>query len=777
MIKSKTDENYIFETNEFRISFITERLFRIEKENYLDLPTQVIINRQVKSTFSIDYKEYKEFHEFETPFIKVLISKDGIVKKIGLKDSLKVIKEFKKDNLKGTARTLDGVNESCPLSDGVISKNGVAILDDSNSLVVYDNQLYPRKRCSDLYYFAYGNRYQEALNAFYMLTGNVPLIPKYALGNWWSRYHAYSDEEYIELIEKFKEKNIPISVSVIDMDWHYVNNYDEFKDTSVFTKKQLEDNEFMTMYYDGWTGYTWNKNLFKDYKKFLKYLHDNNLKVTLNLHPALGIRKYEESFELMANELNIDPKTTNHIPFDVTNKEFMNAYFKVLHHPYENDGVNFWWIDWQQGSNSKMEALDPLWALNHYHYIDNDRSNNRPLILSRYSGPGSHRYPLGFSGDTYITWQALKFQPYFTSTATNIGYVWWSHDIGGHMCGIRDNELYLRWLQLGVFSPINRLHSTSNLYTGKEPWKFEKQTEKIATYYLQLRKALIPYLYSMNYQTYKNNKAIVRPMYYDYLMDYSYKYKNQFMFGSELLVMPITTKTNKVTSLAQIEGFLPKGKWFDIFTNRIYEGNISISFYRDLYSIPVFAKEGSIIPMFIDRITNNISNNQDMEILVYSGNNTFELYEDDGESKQYLDGNYSIRLLKVSKNENEVVFTINKTNNPLYHENIDRNIIIKFKDILDASIESNDVYNKKIDGCLCIEFNDKNIDFSIKLTNIKYLSNKNKKAEIVDLVSSYQMNNDLKNDLFLYYYDSNVYKKSSISKNLRGPIEEILKSK
>ena len=777
MNKAITNDNYVFETLNFRISFITERLFRLEKGSYLDLASQVIINRQVNNDFNIDFKEYKEFYEFETPLIKVLITKDGIVKKIVLKDTFKVVKDFNTQNLKGTARTLDGVNKSCSLSDGIISKNGVAILDDSNSLIVCNNTLYPREKCVDLYYFAYGNRYQDALDAFYKLTGNVPLIPKYALGNWWSRYHAYTDKEYIELVEKFKEKHIPISVSVIDMDWHYVNNYKEFKDDSVFTLKQLQDKDFINMYYDGWTGYTWNKHLFKDYKKFLAYLHENNLKVTLNLHPALGVRKYEDAFESMAKQLNIDPNTINHIPFDVTNKNFMDAYFKILHHPYEKDGVDFWWIDWQQGINSKMEFLDPLWALNHYHYLDNDKLDKRPLILSRFSGPGSHRYPLGFSGDTFITWDALNFQPYFTSTATNIGYVWWSHDIGGHMCGIRDNELYLRWLQLGVFSPINRLHSTSNLYTGKEPWKFNKQTEQIAIEYLQLRKALIPYLYSMNYQTYKNNKALVRPMYYDYLEEKSYKYKNQFMFGSELMVMPITKKTNKITSLAQVDGFLPSGTWFDIFTNRIYSGDVSMSFYRDIYSIPVLAKEGSIIPMFIDRISNNISNNQDMEILVYSGNNIFELYEDDGESKEYLKGNYSIRKLIVEKENNQVKFEFTKCNNPLYSETINRKIIIKFKDIIDANVSSMSNVVIKKDNCLCVEFTDTNDDFSLVLSNIKFLTNKNKKEEIVDLVSSYQLINDLKNDLFLYYYDSNTYKKASINKNLKGPIEEILNSK
>jgi alpha-glucosidase (family GH31 glycosyl hydrolase) len=138
----------------------------------------------------------------------------------------------------------------------------------------------------------------------------------------------------------------------------------------------------------------------------------------------------------------------------------------------EEEGVDFWWIDWQQGNTTKIEGLDPLWMLNHYHYLDSRRSGARGLTFSRYAGPGSHRYPVGFSGDTVISWDSLAFQPYFTANASNIGYGWWSHDIGGHMMGYRDDELYLRWLEFGVLSPIMRLHSTAIEVLGKEPWKY-----------------------------------------------------------------------------------------------------------------------------------------------------------------------------------------------------------------------------------------------------------------------------------------------------------------
>lgn len=193
----------------------------------------------------------------------------------------------------------------------------------------------------------------------------------------------------------------------------------------------------------------------------------------------------------------------------------------------EEDGVDFWWIDWQQGTTSEVAGLDPLWQLNHYHFLDQANRKHDPLILSRYAGPGSHRYPIGFSGDTVITWASLDFQPYMTITASNIGYSWWSHDIGGHMSGYKDEELSLRWLQFGVFSPINRLHSSSSAFTSKEPWNFEPTIATIMKDYLQLRHALLPYLYTANVHTHEQGEPLMQPMYYRYTeIDDAYRTRN-----------------------------------------------------------------------------------------------------------------------------------------------------------------------------------------------------------------------------------------------------------
>ncbi len=322
---------------------------------------------------------------------------------------------------------------------------------------------------------------QGALRAFYDLSGPQPVLPRWTLGNWWSRYHRYSADEYRELLDRFERERIRFSVAVLDMDWHRVESVPP---------------EFGS----GWTGYSWERELFPDPAGFLAELHDRGLRVTLNVHPADGVRAFEDAYPDMARALGRDPERGLPIAFDITDPAFLEAYFDVLHHRLEDEGVDFWWIDWQQGPYSRIPGIDPLWMLNHYHFLDSGRGDRRPLTFSRYAGPGSHRYPVGFSGDTIISWASLDFQPEFTATASNIGYGWWSHDVGGHLWGVRDDELTARWVQLGVWSPILRLHSSNNPFLAKEPWMFPEETRAAIDEALRFRVRLVPYLHSMNHR-------------------------------------------------------------------------------------------------------------------------------------------------------------------------------------------------------------------------------------------------------------------------------------
>ncbi len=677
--ESKTDEKYLYIKDNLRISVLTSRLIRVEHQpdcNFCDEPTQSVWYRNFGAPeFTVE--ENGDRFTVKTTDCIAVITADGKIKEVN------GVRDFSRGNLKGTCRTLDMTYGKTKLGDGIISKSGVAVLDDSESLILCsDGTVSPRNADVDCYIFAYGHDYKAALRDFFRLTGETPLLPRFALGNWWSRYKAYTQEEYLSLMQRFIDEKIPVTVATVDMDWHWVDVIGKFGKEAKNQQKPKNVSEIM----QGWTGYSWNTDLFPDYKAFLKTLKDKGFYIPVNLHPSMGVRWFEDAYKPFAEFMGIDPESKEQIYFDFTDPKFIEGYFKFLHHPYEDDGVDFWWIDWQQGNKTKIPGFDPLWALNHYHFLDSARNGKRPLILSRFAGAGSHRYPLGFSGDSSIYWCSLDFQPYMTATASNIGYGWWSHDIGGHRGGKHDDEIYLRWLQYGVFSPINRLHSTSNELMGKEPWNYSAHICRFAYDALRFRHRLIPYIYSINHRCHAHGETLISPMYYEYPDDErAYNCPNEYFFGSEMIVAPITRKTDSRTYKAFTKVWLPDGNYTDIFTNRVYKGNCELKMFRDLDSIPVLAKEGAIIPLDCNEESNSIALPSKLEVLVFNGNGSFNMYEDDGKTLGYKNGEFALTQFNVVTTAAELKFTFKVTGDrAVLPQN--RDYLLSFRNIRDAQV-------------------------------------------------------------------------------------------
>ena len=654
-----------------RFTVLTDRLFRLEysKDNHFeDRPSQAFWFRdqpvpdfkktirdsgiEIETDF-LHLKYQPSSGGFNTRTLTITLKRTGVTWKYGISQS---------GNLKGTARTLDFDIGRTRLENGLLSKSDWVVVDDSKSLVFndsgwleprttvmqpnrllekYKNILSPSRTYKDLYFFGYDRDYSACMGDFRQVAGPIPMIPRYILGNWWSRYHAYTQAELKSLMEDFRAHEIPLSVCIIDMDWH-------------ITQTGNESN--------GWTGYTWNRKLFPNPHGFIEWLHSQGLRTALNLHPAKGVYPHEEQYEQMALWMGIDPATKQHIPFDIANPRFMEGYFEILHHPQESpkpvseketngkDGVDFWWLDWQQGKKSNIYGLDPLWMLNHLHFQDIGRNGHkRPFIFSRWGGLGNHRYPIGFSGDSIIRWSSLAFQPYFTATAANVAYGWWSHDIGGHMFREGSPELYLRWVQFGVFSPIFRLHSSNFSTLERRPWAKPERVFQATRHAMQLRHAFIPYIYSMAWHAHQTGISLVTPMYYGNMEDDSaYKAKGQYFFGSELLAAPITIPVHSKTGLAIKKVWFPPGNWFNFFTGERIQGGQWQEIQATLEDIPVYAKAGGIIPLAPQPKWGGISNPVDLELYIFPGaDNNFTLYEDDGETTDYQRGKYALTLFEM----------------------------------------------------------------------------------------------------------------------------------
>lgn len=670
---------------DYRVTVLEDRLFRLEKntkKKFRDGATQSVWFRDfAPCKFSVEKLETEA---------RITTGACTLILKTKRKDCRVILGEKElaidnKQNLLGTYRTLDRCNGAkispdpwgmfkagkVQLGVGVCSKNGIAYFDDAKSLTLGEDGAVKAERGEgiDQYIFAFGTEYRESVKALYRLTGNVPKLPRYALGNWWSRYYPYTQKEYMQLLERFADREIPLSIAVIDMDWHWVDIQKSFGDNA-----------------NGWTGYSWNKDLFPDHCKFLKDIQERGLKITLNLHPADGIRWWEDCYENMAKAMGVDPATKADIPFDIANPEFVNNYFSKVHNPHEAEGVAFWWVDWQQGTQSGIEGLDPLWLLNHYHYYDTARNGDIGIILSRYAGIGSHRYPVGFSGDTIITWKTLAYLPYFTATASNVGYTWWSHDIGGHHEGIMKQELYLRHLQYGVFSPINRLHCSNLSTLTKEPWYYGNGAGRIAEDWLKLRHQLIPYLYSCNQKTHGEGIALVEPLYYEWQEKEAYENPTEYLFGGELLVAPVVTPLQK-DGYSYTKTWLPEGKWTDIFTGDEYEidkGGENRVLLRTLESIPVLAKAGAILPTSMDK-GNGARNPEKLSVAVYNGDGEFTLFEDDGklQGKQFKTA-FKTKLERIDGDCVQKLYIQTTGNSGVIPKN--RKLKIFFKNIEDGEI-------------------------------------------------------------------------------------------
>lgn len=680
------EKSHILTVGNARFTVIAPECIRTEYSKdgkFIDAPSYFAVNRDAAFT-EFNLSQDNGSTTIDTGKIKLTYTPDGKEFYAGnlkalIKKGDKLVEwnpEMKNENnLGGTIRTVDGVMGPVDLGEGLLSRNGWYLLDDSRRhLFTGDWVKYrPKEAGTDRYLFGYGDDYRAGLRAMAAIGGEVPMPRKYVLGAWYSRYWPYTSKDYRKIVKEYENHDFPLDVMVLDMDWHR----------------------------QGWTGWSWNRELLPDPEKLLAWFHEQGLHVTLNVHPADGVGPHEDMYEAFMKDLGRDPSTKEWLPYDAGNKKYLDTLFKHTHVPHEEEGVDFWWLDWQQYpyTRSVPELTNLAW-LNHYYYKHTGRSGLRGQSFSRWAGWGDHRHPIHFSGDADTGWPMLAFEVPFTSTAGNIGCFFWSHDIGGHMGG-RNAESYTRWVQFGATSAALRSHSTRMPDQDRRPWKYPKWAEDSMRVAFHLRAEIFPYIYSSVRQTHRETIPLNRPMYIMHPEDEkAYRNPQQYYFGDHLLAAPVVSPgAGKKRVGLQTVWFPPdSGFWYNWFTGEKFTGGEYIV-AADIDEFPLYVRGGLPIPL--QPYTHRMATEPLDELVVrcYPGEEgkagKFTLYEDDGVTTEHKNGKFAETELACKRLEYSTVVNIGPAKGSYNGQVAERAYVIELPFTLKA--ESAEVDGKRVE--------------------------------------------------------------------------------
>lgn len=648
----------------YRFTFLTDRLVRLEYNQagvFEDRPTQRVIYRKFPkvnfqvsqsemllqintSYFTLDYVKEKTFFSGKfTPGSNLKIT-------LNQTDRIWYYGHPEARNFGGITYSLDNFQGNLKLEKGLYSTDGFACLDDSNSLVLNESgNFIPRQEKGiDVYVFMYRKDLGLCLQDYYTLTGYPMMLPRYALGTWWYKNRKYTYDSLDSLLDGFNDEKIPLAAVMLGDKWHLDNDplvFDE-KALSGFNLKELAD----------------------------KY----KVRTGLTMTPSIKAKAGSLTYQNIANNIqNLNGKDYSFLPLS---NQSLNLYGTYGIRNWISMGLDAFVIDYNNIKDKNSIAL-----MAHYCYaLSSLLLNKRMIVFSRNHDLAVHRNTVIFTGRTKVDWNTLAAIPRYNATASNNGISYVANAIGGYYSGIENFELYIRYIQLGVFSSMMVLASDDGKYYKREPWRWNAAESAIIKKYLNLRNQLIPYLYTESYIYHKSGSPIIQPLYYKYPKIYDEPlYKNQYFFGSQMLVCPITKKKNMIMNRVVQRMFIPEGIWYEFESGKKYLGNkYYMSFYKD-EDYPVFCREGAIIPLSLDNTTDLPIN---MEIIVVPGSDgNYKLYEDDGISNNFKNSSFSLTEFNFKYQKNNYELVIQNMGNPgILPDN--RNYRIRFKNTKQANV-------------------------------------------------------------------------------------------
>jgi len=754
----------------FRITILSEILVRIEYSDtgtFEDRPTEQVkcrrfelpkfVKKEDENFLTITTQYFRIEYAKGKPFYGTKMQADQNFKiMLNNTDKFWYFGHPEARNFKGSSLGLDGADGRASYTKGLYSTDGFVSIDDSGTLIFNpDGSLGKRSdRRIDTYVFLYRKDFGFCLRDYFKLTGKPSFLPRYALGNWWNKDRPYRSDELENLIWEFNKNGLPLGIVLMSKHWHIP-------------------------YKDHPNGFTFNYDLMKNPKQLIDFLHEKKIRIGLNVNPMGGIHPDELAYARFKAAAQFNGEGV--IPFNVFDKNILQAYLDELIRPLINLGIDFFWVDYYNPKD-----LITLRALNHYHYNDfKQTETKRGMLLSRNGLIAAHRYPILYSGYTRVSWDNLDLIPEYNLTSSNIGISWWSHDIGGFSEGIEDSEMYMRFVQLGVYSPILRLSSAGSRYYKRAPWLWDAKTYAVVKDYLRLRHRLIPYIYTEGYKYYKTGLPLIQPVYYKYPEIYDEPlYKNEYYFGSELFIAPITTKKEVIMNRTIARIFLPNGVWYDFKTGKKFMGGKRyVSFFKD-EDYPVFAKKGTIIPMAIldEEDINSTDAPEKMEIHIFPGkSNTYKLYEDDGVSSLFEKGHYLITDIDYNYQTNNFTVIIRPTEGKSGIIPATRGYLVRFRNTRKANEvliylgeEKQEIVNSYVDGNdFVVEVppysTNKQISINCKGKDIEIDAERIINEDIDSIISDLQIKTSLKEKIAnIFFSDSEIKEKRIAIRKLRG---------
>lgn len=525
-----------------------------------------------------------------------------------------------KDALGGWSRSLDNPRTiPVPEHPGILARSGWYLLDDSRTALfsaahaLADRPSHGSQPYQDGYFFGYGQNYKQGLADLNALTGGSALLPQSAYGVWYSRYYGYSTSDYQNsLLPTFRSTFTPIDWLVVDTDWKSPSQ---------------------------WNGWNWNSALFPDPQGFLNWTKQQGLNVSLNIHTSIAGNdpKYAAASSTAGGLI---PDGGNYV-FDWSKPAHLSAYMN-LHKPFEQQGVRTWWLDYCTGcgaSTASNPHVSPDTWINQAYADAATARGLRGFSFGRIGGAeygnddsnfavgpwAERRNTLQFTGDTPATWDMLNFEARFTPDAAAAGFSNVSHDIGSFHGGHLADDMYARWVQLGTFQPIDRLHSD---HGDRLPWNYTGTAAASAETFLRLREALVPYTYTLAKQANTTGVPIVRPLYLNYpASNEAYTNPTEYLYGDNVLVAPITSSSGSRSM------WVPPGTWTDYFTGNVYSGPATVTVSAPLTEMPVLVKSGGILTTRTDYADNAGQRPlTQLTVNVAAGaDGSFSLYSDAGE--------------------------------------------------------------------------------------------------------------------------------------------------